>query len=271
MGTKLLLAAAITVVSAFAPTCASAREVGGSEVLASQVRASTSVTAAHYSRSTVFHSNGYSYRISLSITAGRPVMGNSTSLPPGQYAIDVPVSARITVTNLTPGRDAPVPLPIEGSPVDALWKMPTPLCPANASYMGGTPDALHELIGKTWYCLGLILVDIQGNTSVSTLGVGRSVSQRLGATGCQSATVNNFSCPTGAPASDDIIIASGASRKAALRTLAGKPAAVLAYWSYGKFSSKYDVCTPGGDASGYGAWSWVISSTSHLPTGNCAG
>lgn len=230
--------------------------------------------AAKYSRSSRFSSGGYTYRISISISVGNAELGNSTSLPPGQTAIYQPVSAQLTVRNQTPGRDAPVPLPLESAPVDALWKVPTPLCMPNASFMGGTPDALHEKLGQTWYCLGITFVDIQNSITLNSnngdLGPGQAVTEKLAALGCQSASVNNFSCPAKYPVTDNVVIASTSSAKKVLGALRAKPQIVLAYFSLGKFSPSYDVCTAGGSASGYGSWAWVIASRSRLAAGKCS-
>jgi hypothetical protein len=219
-----------------------------------------------YSRTTNFSSQGYSFRASLQLTEGPPSLGNSTSLPPGQYAIDLPVSGELTIKNTTPGRDANVPIGLAASPVDGLWKMPSPAC-VLPNLPGGTPDALHEVLGSTWYCIGAILFDISNNTNVSTMNPGQTVSEPLTPGGSCQSTENGNGCPTTTPSGDDVFVYSQQYYKKVLKVLSTRPDVVLAYWEPGDYNSA-DVCTAGS----YGAYAWVLGSKAPLPAGGaCAG
>lgn len=233
---------------------------------------------ATYTKASSFRANGYAYRFTIDLAIGEAKAGDSTSLPPSQSAIYVPASGTLTITNRTPGRDAPIPLGMAAAPVDALWRTSgpgasTPLCMPNATFMAGVPDALHEKLGQTWYCLGAVLFDIEDNFDTKTvtgdLAPGQTITETLAPTGCQSAKVNNFSCPSPTPTGDDVVITNTSSLRAAVHALNVKPAAVLAYLAIGSYVPGTDVCTPGGSSSGYGSYAWVVSSRSHLPSAKC--
>jgi hypothetical protein len=198
-------------------------------------------------------------------------MGNSATLPPGQYAVELPVSGSLKVTNTTPGRDAPDPLPLGSQDVDGLWKVPTPFCTSpnlDGTGPGIPPDAVHDLIAGTWYCIATTLATIQDNTQGDQFKPGQTVVSPLMPEGTCQSTQENAAClgPGSFPAHDDVFVYSQPEARAVLTALRTTPDVVLAYWAFGNRNSD-DVCTDSTQSSG--VFAWLISTAHSLPANTC--
>lgn len=230
-------------------------------------------TAGEYSfaKTTTFvDDQGYSYKVSISFTEGPAKMGNSSTLPPSQYAIDLPVSGSISITNTTPGRAAPDPFPLSAVDVNGLWKVPSPLCASpnlDGTGAGIGPDAVHDEIGSTWYCNAATLVTFQDDTQGNDFKVGQTVTEKLGPVGVCESTQSNNGCVQNIPTNADVFVYSQPEAGQVLNELKTKPDVVLAYWGFGKKNAD-DICTASTDDAG--TFAWLISSTQSLPATNCS-
>ena len=171
---------------------------------------------------------GYSYRVSAAVTLGMPSTSSPAAVPPHDALISMTISGQITITNTTPGHDAPDPLGIAAVDVDALYRFPSPICPG-PDLLGhpieapGLEGALRTYIGRTGYCL-LTLTSLNG-LPPSSIAPGHSLTLAItgGECGSNDATILN-ACPPNSPGPHVITeLYTRAHAAAAQRALAGPP------------------------------------------------
>jgi hypothetical protein len=197
-------------------------------------------------------------------------MGNPQSLPPSWYVVDFPVSGTFTITNETPGRDAPDPSELNNLNVVGLYRLPSALC--TQPNLGGTgpgssPDAVHEVVGHQWYCSADTIANIQDNTSGASLRPGQSEHYEVGPLGSCESTVQGDTCPNPYPVHADVFVYTKPYITSVLHELKQKPPLVLAYWGLAAHG-KGTTCTA--SSLGGSETVWVLSSSVNLPASNCS-
>jgi RNA polymerase sigma factor (sigma-70 family) len=170
---------------------------------------------------------GYSYRVSASVDLGAPSGATPAALPPHDGLVTVPIGGTVTVTNTTPGHDAPDPLGAAAVDVDALYRFPSGACPG-PDLLGdpieppGQEGALRTYIGGVGYCL--VTLTALDASAPQQLAPGASLSLTIKGGLCGSVdTTTQDACPANPGPHSVSFVYARDHVGAAQRALAGPP------------------------------------------------